>query len=38
MKYVTEAELIAINHFIIKKAAEGAIGIQYPQGLSLVVD
>lgn len=38
MKYVTEDELIAINHFIIKKAGEGAIGLQYPQGLSLVVN
>lgn len=38
MKYVTEDELIAINDFIIKKAGEGAIGVQYPQGLSLVIN
>ena len=38
MEYLTEKEILTINRQLIKKAGEGVYGIQYPEGLSLVVE
>ncbi|CAM3214626.1 type II toxin-antitoxin system death-on-curing family toxin [Lactiplantibacillus plajomi] len=38
MIYLTEEELIAINELVIKQANGQSIGVQYPQGLDLVVN
>ncbi|MCI1890605.1 MAG: type II toxin-antitoxin system death-on-curing family toxin [Schleiferilactobacillus harbinensis] len=37
MKYLSTADLIAINQELIRRAGEGQAGVQYPQGLELVV-
>lgn len=38
MEYLTEKEILAINKQVIKRAGEGVYGVQYPEGLSLVVE
>lgn len=38
MEYLTEKEILAINRQVIKKAGEGVYGLQYPEGLSIVVE
>ena len=38
MEYLTEKEILTINRQLIKKAGEGVYGLQYPEGLSLVVE
>lgn len=37
MEYLTEKELLAVNKQVIERAAEGVYGVQYPEGLSLIV-
>ena len=38
MEYLTEKEILAVNRQVIRKAGEGVYGLQYPEGLSLVVE
>ncbi|CAJ1192558.1 type II toxin-antitoxin system death-on-curing family toxin [Companilactobacillus paralimentarius] len=38
MIYLTEKEFIAINELVLKRSNSKSIGIQYPQGLDLVVN
>lgn len=38
MEYLTESEILAIHKQVIKRAGEGASGIQYTAGLSLVIE
>lgn len=38
MRYLTRDELISINRQVIERAGEGSVGIQYPEGLDLVVE
>lgn len=38
MIYLTEEEFIAINELVLKRSNSESIGIQYPQGLDLVVN
>lgn len=38
MKFLTSKELIGINKRIIERAGEGSSGVQYPQGLNLIVE
>lgn len=38
MKYLTEKEILEINKQVIERAGEGVKGIQYPEGLNLIVE
>lgn len=38
MIYLTEEEFIAINELVLKRSNSKSIGVQYPQGLDLVVN
>ena len=38
MEYLAEKEILAVNRQVIRKAGEGVYGLQYPEGLSLVVE
>ena len=38
MEYLAEIEILAVNRQVIRKAGEGVYGLQYPEGLSLVVE
>ncbi|WP_119326308.1 type II toxin-antitoxin system death-on-curing family toxin [Companilactobacillus musae] len=38
MIYLTEEEFVAINELVLKHSNSKSIGIQYPQGLDLVVN
>lgn len=38
MEYLTEKEILAINSQLIEKAGKGIKGVQYPEGLNLVVE
>ncbi|AUI71186.1 type II toxin-antitoxin system death-on-curing family toxin [Companilactobacillus alimentarius] len=38
MIYLTPEEFIAINQLVLKRSNSDSIGIQYPQGLDLVVN
>lgn len=38
MRFLTSNELIEINKRIIKYAGEGSSGVQYPQGLNLIIE
>ncbi|MDR3242098.1 MAG: type II toxin-antitoxin system death-on-curing family toxin [Lactobacillaceae bacterium] len=37
MRYLTKQDLVEINSRVIKNANEGTAGVQYPQGLDLVI-
>lgn len=37
MQYLTKEEIIEINAQLIKRAEEGSEGIQYPEGLDIVI-
>ena len=37
IRYLTQAEIIEINRKIMASFKEGSVGIQYPEGLDLVV-
>ncbi|TLQ03303.1 type II toxin-antitoxin system death-on-curing family toxin [Pediococcus stilesii] len=38
MKYLSKEELVAINQLVLKRANNQLIGVQYPQGLDLVIE
>lgn len=38
IRYLTKAEIVEINHKIMASFDEGSVGIQYPEGLDLVVE
>ncbi|KRN93118.1 type II toxin-antitoxin system death-on-curing family toxin [Pediococcus stilesii] len=38
MKYLSKEELVAINQLVLKRANSQLIGVQYPQGLDLVIE
>lgn len=38
MRYLTREEMIEINRQIIENAGEGTKGIQYPEGLDIVIE
>lgn len=38
MKYLSKEELAAVNQLVLKRANSQLIGVQYPQGLDLVIE
>lgn len=38
MIYLTEADIIAVNQYVLTNVGQAYRGIQYPEGLSLVVE
>lgn len=38
MIYLTEEEFVAINELVLNRSNSKTIGVQYPQGLDLVVN
>jgi death-on-curing protein len=38
MIYLTKADIIAVNHYVLEGVGQTYRGIQYPEGLSLVIE